>query len=387
MDKSKFTSTATGRLVEIERADHPQKKDWAFIPNPLPATWEFDHTLWPQIAEARDKLGNLNGIGTTLEDAELLLRPLRNSEAMASSKIEGTFVTPEQLLLYEMNPREPRSADDRVADWMEVHNYNEALKVGVEMMKTHCLGVHVIRSLHSVLMRGVRGRDKSPGRFRQRQVQIGSTARYIPPPCSDVEPLMQNLESYIADDSGDIDPLAKCFIVHYQFEAIHPFEDGNGRVGRVLLALMIHKLLGHVHPWLYLSAYLFRYQDEYFANMFRVSTHGDWAKWIAFCLNGTILQAADSISRCHRFAALKEEYHERIKSHSPSPRSHPIIDGLFREPMLTIASLRKQMGVHYTTAKNDVGKLVDADILRPLINRTFYAHEIMSIAYASGESF
>ncbi len=380
MDASKFTHP-TGELVEIERADHPTRKDWAFIPSDLPPKWEFDNRLYPLLIEARERLGELNGIGRTLDDPELLLQPLQNREAITSSQIEGTFVTPEQLLLFEMDPSEATQASEPKAAWREVLNYNDAMNAGLQMISNRPIGNHVIRSMHSVLMTGVRGRDASPGKFRTRQVQIGSSARYIPPPCTEVDRLMTNLEEYI-QSTDKLDPLVRCFIVHCQFESIHPFEDGNGRVGRVLLALMIYKLLGHHSPWLYLSAYFDRFQDEYFSNMFQVSTTGSWSQWVEFCLRATVSQSNDAIRRCERFRQLRISFHERVVS--PTPRSHQLIDRLFRTPIVRPSSISKNMSIHYNTASADIDKLVTVGILKELAGlrpKTFYSPEIMDIAY------
>ena len=385
MDRTQFTNQSPGNLVEIDRAHHPLRKDWAFIPNELPPQISFSNELWPLLVKSRDRLGTLNGIGQTLPDPELLLRPLQNNEARASSQIEGTFVTPEQLLMFEMNPKEPKSSNDSSADWQEVFNYSNALTIGAEMMQTRPLGGHVIRSMHSVLMRGVRGRNKSPGQFRKCQVQIDHNARFIPPPATEVERLMQNLENYIAEADEGFDPLVKCFLVHYQFETIHPFEDGNGRIGRALLSLMVSKLLGHSHPWLYLSGFYDRFQKEYFGKMFQVSANGEWESWLGFCLDGTIQQAEDSIQRCHRFNSLKDDYHRRVKD-SQTPRTHALIDGLFKNPIVRVTTIKKTFDTTYNTAKHDIEKLVEAGILRQIPNhrpKSFYATEIMDIAYWS----
>ena len=383
MDNEKFTNL-TGQLVQIDRPAHPDRRDWAFIPDELPPKWELPHHLWPLVAEARECLGTLNGIGQTLSDPELLLTPLQRQEALASTKIEGTFVTPEQIMLFELDPREARSTTDKAADWSEVMNYGDSLRVGRGMLEQSHITRHVIRSLHSVLMKGVRGRDKSPGQFRTRNVQIGSTARYIPPPHQEVDRLLENLELHIATTTDAIDPLVKCFVVHYQFEAIHPFEDGNGRVGRAMLALMIYKLLGHARPWLYMSAFYDRFQEEYFSNMFSISTVGAWDQWIEYCLNGTIAQAKDSILRCNKFNALKTAFHERMIGKSPTPRSHGLIDSLFRNPIIRVSTVQRMFTVHYGTAKADIDKLIEVKILSPLSGlrpKAFYSSEILAIAY------
>jgi len=381
MDKEKFTSPS-GELVQIDRADHPLKKDWAFIPDELPVKWDFNEELWPLLADARDRLGTLNGIGQTLDDPELLLQPLRNRESISSNRIEGTFVTAENLLLFEMDPKEPRSAKDESVGWYEVHNYSRAMSTACEMMEVQSLSAHTLRSVHSVLMQGVRGQESSPGEFRKKQVQIGSNARFVAPPAHEIVRLIDNLLEFIDSEDVAIDPLVKCFVVHYQFESIHPFEDGNGRMGRLLLALMIHKSLGHKMPWLYLSAFFDRYQDEYFSTLFDVSATGGWNKWIEFCLRATLFQANDSIDRCDRFKTLKEEYHERLPQ--SSPRCHMIADRLFRNPIVRTVSVKNHLGVHYKTAQSDIDKLVEIGILRELTSqrpKTFFAPEIMGIAY------
>lgn len=382
MDKDVFTDQATGQLARIEI---PWKgPDWAFIPDALPR-WEFDQEIWPLLVEARDRLATLNGLGQGLDDPELLLRPLQQREAIASSAIEGTFVTPQQLMLYEMNPKEPTSAADSRADWREVLNYSHALEAGCMMLDSLPIGGHIVRSMHGILMQGVRGRDKSPGQFRTVQVQVGSTGRFIPPPAIEVPRLMQNLEEYVSADHK-IDPLVKAFIVHYQFEAIHPFEDGNGRVGRAILALMIHKHLNHTKPWLYLSAFFNEFRDEYVENLFRVSANGEWGNWIRFCLRATIAQANDSIDRCQRFDALKKEFQIRILDANPSPRSASIVDGLFKEPITTIPNLKERYQVTYHTARADIDRLRAVGILDELPGlrpKSFYSPEIMSIAFDS----
>jgi Fic family protein len=231
----------------------------------------------------------------------------------------------------------------------------------------------------------VRGRNKAPGEFRKSQVQIGSSGRFIPPPPTEITRLTSDLEKYINAEDPRYDPLVRSYIVHYQFETIHPFVDGNGRVGRALHALMIYKWMGHAMPWLYVSAFYEQFKDEYIENLFLVSAEGQWERWIRFCLVGTILQANDSILRCHKFNRLRTEFHSRVDS--PSPRSHQLVESLFTAPVLTIPSVQKQFGIHYQTAKSDIDRLVEAGILTPMEHshpKSFFAREVMKIAY--GES-
>jgi Fic family protein len=237
--------------------------------------------------------------------------------------------------------------------------------------------------MHETLMTGVRGQDKSPGRYREIQVQIGASGKYVPPPHHEIARLMGNLEKFIHESSEQFDPLVACYLTHYQFEAIHPFVDGNGRVGRALLALMIYQKLKHSMPWLYMSAFFEKYKDEYTDNLFRISTHGDWERWIEYCLHGTIVQSNDAIVRCHRFNQVRKQFHETCSA--PTPRTHEIIEGLFDTPVVTIPYLKTRFGVHYQTAQKDVEMLLKLGILKDVPNRyprSFYSPELMRIAYS-----
>ena len=378
MDRAAFTERSPGRIVAI---DFP-RKDCAFIPDDMPPQWVFDGSLWPLLTEARASLGKLDGIGQTLPDPHLLLRPLQNREAISSSSIEGTYVTPEKLLLYDLDPREPQSANEEAADWREVFNYGRALEQAALRLKDMPFCNWVIREMHSILMDGVRGREKGPGEFRKVHVQIGSSGRFVPPPAVEVERLMDNLQAFMNLEESGYDPLVACFLVHYQFETIHPFKDGNGRVGRALLAMMSYKKLGLAMPWLYMSAFYEEYREEYVQHLFDISTDGRWTEWIDFCLRGVIEQANDSIRRCNQLNRLRAEFHEGCDDHSS--RTYRIIDELFRSPVVTVASTSKHFAITYHTARSDLEKLVKAKVLEELPNhhpRTFYAPRIMDIAY------
>jgi Fic family protein len=383
MDKERFTKDASGAVKRFHN-ELTGKPDWQFIPAELPVDWDFPTRLWPLLADAKEALGTLNGIGRTLLDPDLLIRPQQTREAIQSSKIEGTVVAPQQLLLYELDPREPSSAEGRVADWREVFNYTTALRTGCEMLKTLPICNRIIKSMHQELMRGIRGARKFPGEFRPMQVQIGSSGRYVPPGAGEIERLMGNLETYLNLDEYTYDPLVMCFITHYQFEAIHPFADGNGRVGRCLLALLIYLKLGHYLPWLYLSPYFEQYDDEYANNLFRVSTHGDWEQWVEFCLNGTIRQAKDSIVRCEKLNGLLTNFYTRLSA--PTPRTETIIRQLFKNPIVNVPEVRKICGdTAHNTAQRDIDRLVEAGILSLLGTRrprSYYAREIWEIAYS-----
>lgn len=380
MDATLFGSNKTGILVPIKVSSG---EDYAFIPNPLPPDWSFGIKLWPLLTEAHKRLGMLDGIGRTLPDPQLLLSPLGRDESIASSRLEGTYATAQEMLLFELDRKEQKGPAADVDAWKEVLNYNKALASGTAALMSEPISLNIIKKLHDTLLTGVRGTNARPGEYRDHQVHIGSTRRYIPPPKEDINACLNQLESYI-NEGMQYDPLVRAYLVHYQFEAIHPFADGNGRIGRIVLALMTWKWCGHHMPWLYMSAFFEKYKKEYIENLFRVSAEGDWDTWIEFCLNGTIQQANEAISRCNSLRLLKEDMHNRARS-GGSPRTHIIIDGLFSNPIVRPSTLCREHQVAYATAKNDIQRLVKMNILEKLPDIrpiTFYSKEIFSKAYA-----
>jgi Fic family protein len=199
-----------------------------------------------------------------------------------------------------------------------------------------------------------------------------------------VENCITAFEKYLNEDaSTDYNSLVRAYMAHYQFEAIHPFKDGNGRIGRVLLSLMIAKWCRLSQPWLYMSSFFEKYREEYVNYMFKVSTEGGWEKWIEFCLNGTIHQANDAIRRCTQLNELKKKMLARCPS--GSIRMEKIISGLFSNPGVQVSNLRQKLGVSWPTAQADIDRLVKLGILRIIPNmwpKSYYAPEIYEIAYA-----
>lgn len=386
MDATRFTTEMSGRLVRIEL---PQGKDWAFVPNPLPREWEVpSRELHDLLGDAREMLGTLNGIGQTLLNPFLLLRPLQQREAIRSSSLEGTHVHALDLLQYEKDPAEPTSEQDERNAWKEVWNYNVALQRAVADLAQLPLCNRLIQQAHSNLLAGVRGLDKRPGAFRDRQVHVGSDRRFVPPPSREIPELMADLERFLNANDSRINPLIRSYMAHYQFEAIHPFLDGNGRIGRVLLALCTYTWHHHTHPWLYMSAYFDRYKDEYIDNLFRVSTHGDWSRWIDFCLRGTVVQCEDTIRRCQEMSNLRIALHARADN--ASPRMHQIIDSLFEKgPVLTVRDVMNLCSVSRPTAQKEIGLLVEQGVAQHLAGkapRKYFVPSILDIAYSEPES-
>ncbi|MDZ4684845.1 MAG: Fic family protein [Planctomycetaceae bacterium] len=382
MEKAKFTELSPGRCVSIPQPYHASKSDWAFVPEPLPPKWDFHPRLWPLLVEANGRLEKLDGIGQTLPNPELLLRPLQEREAISSSRIEGTFVTPQQLMLLQVDSKEKDSSRSQMGEWLEVFNYGKALQVGHSLTHEMNFSDHLFRTMHATLMSDTQSHALMPGAYRTVQVQIGHSGRFIPPPPSEIGFLLANFREYVNASDRTCHPLICAFIAHYQFEAIHPFQDGNGRIGRAILALMISRWLGHSMPWLYLSAFFEKYKSEYIDFLFRVSTHGEWTEWIEFCLHGTISQADDSIRRFHAFDQIKKEFHQAA---SHAKRTYDLIEGLFSSPVTTVSSAMKRQNVSYDTAKKDIERLVKIGILRELEDvypRTFICDKIMDIAFS-----
>lgn len=381
MDPKRFTESMLGRLVRIDapRPDH------AFIPEPLNPSWGLSQDLWRLLVNARAALAKLDGVGQHMPNHQLLLRPLQGREALRSSSLEGTYATPEELLAYQIDPREPSSRDDPVNSWREVLNYNKALDLGTKLLQEGLpLSLRLIRQVHEQLLSGVRGENRTPGEFRCRQVQIGVEARFVPPPPQEMQICLNDFERYLHTES-EIDPLIRAFMAHYQFETIHPFLDGNGRVGRLLLSLTIYEWLKLGNPWLYMSAFFERHKDEYIDILFRVSTHGDWTRWLSFCLTGVVEQCTDAIGRFERLVKLRDDYHQRVATTGGAVRLNQLVDGLFEAPAVTVPQVAKRFEVTYPTAKSDITRLVRLGILREgpemMYPKTFFAPAILDTAY------
>ena len=357
--------------------------DFAFIPDSLPPSWTFTEDLWPLLVEAKWRLGKLDGVARTLPHPALFLKPLQRVESLTSSRLEGTYATAQELMLFEIDPKEPHGPTDQAHAWREVANYSSALAQGYAELRELPFCLRLIKDLHRTLLTGVRGASRTIGEFREHQVHVGSTRRYVPPPPREMLESLNQLENYINKDDKRFDPLVRCFIVHYQIETIHPFSDGNGRIGRVLLALMIYKWCELSLPWLYLSPFFERYKDEYIDNLFNVSSQGAWNAWVRFCLNAVIQQAKKATELCEHLQSIREAMHDRTREDCGT-RIHPIIESLFDAPVVRIVDIVKRHSVHYATAKADVNYLVRKGILAPLDGfkvKTFLAPEIFNAVY------
>lgn len=320
-----------------------------------------------------------------LPNPHLLIRPFIQREAVASSRIEGTITRLDQLFLFEAEPDQIKHP----ADVEEVRNYVLASEHGLKLIQEgHPLSLRLIREVHRVLMSGVRGGDKRPGDFRPCDVRIGRTgenwddSRFVPPVHSSLTPILRDFERFL-NTPGDRPIVVDLALMHYQFEAIHPFMDGNGRVGRLLFTLMLGERGLLPQPLLYLSDYLERHDDEYREHLLAVSQRGAWNGWIHFLARGIVEQARDAATRAARLLDLWRKYQKQVGSLTRGGAAIQLIDLLFTHPFITIPNAAQFLNQTYPAAANNVDKLVEAGIIQEKVGssnpKVFVASEILAL--------
>lgn len=364
-------------LVRAERGYH------AFVPPPLPPNVAFDLSLASALSAADRAIGELAGIGRTLPSAAFLVHSMMRREAVLSSRIEGTEATMSDLVLFELQPQ----ASKRGSDVEEVLNYVTALGHVLAPDRRLPLSLSLLREAHKILLTGVRGGYATPGEFRRSQNWIGppgcvlDTATYVPPPPEQLWDCLDAFEKHLHADH-ELPPLITIACLHYQFEAIHPFIDGNGRVGRLLVALLLVEWGLLPAPLLDLSAYLEPRRDEYYARLLAVSTQGDWTGWIRFFLGVLANQAVDARNRAVSLHALRQNYRTKTTSARTSSLLPQLVDALFETPAMTINRAAALLGVTHRAATQNVAKLVEAGVLTEISStgrvRLFLAEEILN---------
>lgn len=381
MNPAVFAKTPCGRLVPtIDNA-------MAFVPAPLPPQELELGGMVNLIAQATMSMGELSGIGRTLPNPMLIIRPFLRKEAVASSKIEGTVTTMSELVLFEAG----RSEREVSPDTVEVRNYVRALEQGIPMLQQLPVSSRLILELHKILMSGVghgRGAHIIPGEFKRDQNWIGArliqNARFVPPPPREALDCMSALEKFIHADDGQLPLIVKLALIHYQFETIHPFPDGNGRIGRLLIPLILAERRQMSHPLLYLSSYFEKHYDRYIDLMFEVSRSGAWEPWIQFFLEAVIAACADGIKKAHALQDLHRDYMQRVQTARSSALLGKLIDDLFNVPATTIGYTQQHLGISYNAAKNNIDRLIEAGVLRqddrPGRPAWFMAMEIVAVS-------
>lgn len=368
------------------RTDH-YYREGPFVDNKdvlpsLPPALDWTPPLVRALSDADRAVGQLAGEGRRLPNPHLLLRPFIRREAVLSSRIEGTQATLGELLAAEAGASVERSA----GDLREVVNYVVALEYGIERLSTLPLSLRLLREVHSRLMEGVRGGQATPGEFRRIQNWIGppgstaANATYVPPPPGEMMEALDDLERFLHDTT--LPPLVHTAILHYQFEAIHPFLDGNGRVGRLLVLLFLLERGVLPAPLLYLSAFFEATRPEYYARLRGVTEHADWEGWIVYFLNGVARQSEDALGRASRINALLDAWRRAVAGAAASTPL-ALVDLLGENPYWTVPGVASRLSVAYTTAQRAIQRLEAESILIPLTdarrNRVYCARAILEI--------
>lgn len=375
MNPKDFTHSLAGQTV-LTKAGY-----WAFLPAPLPPPLEWPMELISELSEAERNLSKLATLTDVIPFPRLLIQPFMRREATLSSRIEGTRSSLIDLYAYESGQLsfiEPEDAH-------EVFNYVRALDYGIERLKTLPVSLRLIREVHAKLMEGVRGGNLTPGEFRRSPNWIGPagstlvTATYVPPPVEEMLAALDRLEKFIHAES-DIPRLARAAMIHYQFEAIHPFLDGNGRIGRLMVSLLLCEWGLLPQPLLNLSAYFEFHRQEYYDRLLAISQRGEWAEWLAFFLHGVRTQSEDSLVRVKRLQGLRAKYQDITTAQRNAARMEQVLDFIFTQPMFTLRQMEGVLKIPFAAAQRYVGKLADAGILREVTgfakNRIFRADEI-----------
>ncbi len=367
MDTELFTNPA-GRLVDVQR-DPSLPSYVAFVPGALPPDAEDSAIagVARELADASLALGRLTGIGEFFPNPDLLVRPYLRREAVASSRIEGTQASFSDVVALEAGIRpEPGS------DTQDVFNYVLALDAGLRASQNGLFSLDLMRSLHQRLMTGARGEAFSnPGEFRLVQNHIGVTneiasAIYVPPPPAQMSAATDQLIAYVNEPKPRTPFVVEAAWMHYQFEAIHPFLDGNGRVGRLLIALLLAARHRVDHPLLYLSPYFERHRAEYYQLLLAVSSTSAWEEWLRFFLAGVAEQAREAISVARDVLALRAEWRERLAAAGATPSSVRLAEFVIEHVAVTPRVVELGLGVARQTAYTSLQALVGAGILEPV---------------------
>lgn len=344
----------------------------AFIPKPLPPEppVKLEESLQNLLSKADMSLARLDGIGYVLPNPNLFITMFVRKEALLSSQIEGTQASLEDLFEYESGGKPVN-----INDVEEVVNYIKALNYGMERLDSLPMSSRLIKETHRVLMEGVRGGEKTPGEFRKSQNWIGAPgstlqeAAFVPPPPYEADRAMGELEKYM--HSGEALPvLINCALIHYQFETIHPFLDGNGRIGRLLITLylcwkgVLHK------PLLYLSYFFKKRRQEYYDRLNMVRENGDYEQWIAFFLKGVVETADSGIETAKKILELQTRHRTILwEKRLSSPLAVGILEKLFFTPYISVKDIAKEFSISFQAASTLVSQLEDAEILREITGK------------------
>ena len=336
----------------------------AFIPSPLPPDppLAFDAQLATVLAGAGTALGRLDGVAATLPNPDLFVAMYVRREAVLSSQIEGTQSTLDDVLAFEIDPDRPSLP----SDIKEVVNYINAMDYGLGRLESLPLSLRLLREIYGRLMTGTRGANKSPGQFRKSQNWIGSArlaeATFVPPPPADMRTALGNLERFL-HDSGGLDPLIVCALAHAQFETIHPFHDGNGRVGRLLITFLLCHEKVLQRPVLYLSHYLKQHRASYYDRLMTIRFAGDWEGWLRFFLTGVAEVAREAEQTARQIVQLRERIRQLAQEARMSASALRLLDHLFERPVINVKAAADELEISYVRANALIRELCEIGVL------------------------
>ena len=343
----------------------------AFMPTPLPPQppVRLEGELQTLLSHADQSLGRLDGSIQTLPDPDLFVFMYVRKEAVLSSQIEGTQSSLQDVLAAEARIRSP----DRPRDVDEVINYVAAMNHGLDRLRELPISVRLIREIHAQLLQGVRGSRMQPGELRTSQNWIGpagctlNDATFVPPPHREVPNALGALEAFVHGHS-ELPVLIQVGLIHAQFETIHPFLDGNGRVGRLLITFLLCQRGILQHPVLYLSHFFRQYRSEYYERLQAVRDSGDWEGWLAFFLRGAAAVSAEAADTVRRILTLREAHRSLVTERlgRAAADGHRVLDALYRRPFLTVAHVPEITGTNYPAANRLVARLVQIGVLEEI---------------------
>jgi Fic family protein len=387
MNPDRFQNSSAGAVIHVGEGETAY---WAFVPHPLPPRIAFDGELVYALSAADRALGELAGLGRTLPNSNLLIQPFIRREAVLSSRIEGTQADIADVFAYEARHLGLIGEGTLVKseDAHEVVNYVIALQNGLERLEALPVSLRLIREIHGRLMEGVRGNEATPGEFRRTQNWIGrpgstlQAATFVPPPVTAMHAALDAFERYLhAPD--EYPPLIRLALAHYQFEAIHPFVDGNGRVGRLLLILLLRQWGLLPQPLLYLSAYFEQHRQSYYEHLQAVSERGAWAEWVQFFLRGVAEQAQDTNARVKRLQDLQTQWRQQVLTTRKASVLLRVLDLLFEQPYVAAHDLQAKLTITHPTANNALRRLVELGIVQEATGRErgrlYVASDILKI--------
>ncbi len=373
-------------ISDFKSGKYQQQYEYkSFSPSKINHAWAVsDGEIQRLLSDADRVLGELNAFSQLVPDVDFFIRMHITKEATQSSRIEGTRTNMEEALLDESDI-EPEKRDD----WEEVQNYVKAINHAIEQLETLPLSNRLLRNTHKILMQGVRGEIKQPGEYRDSQNWIGvslKNAVFIPPHQEEVAELMSDLEKFIHNDELQVPHLIKIAIAHYQFETIHPFLDGNGRLGRLMIALYLASF-GLLHkPALYLSDYFERNKTEYVDRLMAVRENNHLQQWLVFFLYGVKETAENSIQVFKDIIALKEKIEREVLPHFSTRRqanAQTLMQHLYQNPVVNIKMVAELLGINTNTASMLVNDFVKRGVLENLSgkqrNRIFWFKDYITI--------